>query len=285
MQQLERLLLFVGRDRRRHQSRRHSGCDRGTVLFPRAGLHGAPRIHGGAELQPEQQFPEGMVYFAYDYTGDGWTDIICVDSRPIYLYVNPKGESRRWDRYNVVPSATSEIEVFRDIDGDGKPEILFAGPGATLALCEAGSRQSHRRVESAQHFRTGSGRRARHGRRRYQRRRAHGRSEQPRLVGTARFRRRRGAVEIPSGAVRQRRRGDGRLRRERRRAERRRHRHRGARMGPRLVRTEARRAGQHLLRPARHHGRLQHEERRRRDFLGTARRPHSPIWMATACPT
>lgn len=81
-------------------------------------------------------FPEGMVYFAYDYTGDGWTDIICVDSRPIYLYVNPKGESRRWERYNVVPSATSEIEVFRDLDGDGKPEILFAGPNAVLAYAK-----------------------------------------------------------------------------------------------------------------------------------------------------
>ena len=81
-------------------------------------------------------FPEGMVYFAYDYTGDGWQDIICVDSRPIYLYVNPKGESRRWDRYNVVPSATSEIEVFRDIDGDGKPEILFAGPNAMMAYAK-----------------------------------------------------------------------------------------------------------------------------------------------------
>jgi hypothetical protein len=81
-------------------------------------------------------FPEGMVYFAYDFTGDGWDDIICVDSRPIYLYVNPKGESRRWDRYNVVPNATSEIEVFRDIDGDGKPEILFAGPNAVMAYAK-----------------------------------------------------------------------------------------------------------------------------------------------------
>ena len=81
---------------------------------------------------PGANFPEGMVYFSYDYTGDGWADIICVDSRPIYLYVNPKGENRRWERYNVAPSATSEIEVFRDVDGDGKPEILFAGPGATM---------------------------------------------------------------------------------------------------------------------------------------------------------
>ena len=85
---------------------------------------------------PSNNFPEGMVYFSYDYTGDGWPDILCVDSRPIYLYVNPRGEWRRWDRFNVVPNATSEIEVFRDIDGDGKPEILFAGPNATLAYAK-----------------------------------------------------------------------------------------------------------------------------------------------------
>jgi len=81
-------------------------------------------------------FPEGMVYYSYDFTGDGWSDIICVDSRPIYLYVNPKGEPRRWDRYNVVPSATSEIEVFGDIDGDGKPEILFTGPRGVMAYAK-----------------------------------------------------------------------------------------------------------------------------------------------------
>jgi len=81
-------------------------------------------------------FPEGMVYYSYDFTGDGWPDIICVDSRPIYLYVNPKGEPRRWDRYNVVPSATSEIEVFGDIDGDGKPEVLFTGPRGVMAYAK-----------------------------------------------------------------------------------------------------------------------------------------------------
>lgn len=81
---------------------------------------------------PANNFPQGMVYFSYDYTGDGWPDILVVDSRPIYLYVNPKGEPRRWDRYNIVPDATSEIELFRDIDGDGKPEILFAGPHAVM---------------------------------------------------------------------------------------------------------------------------------------------------------
>jgi Domain of Unknown Function (DUF1080)/FG-GAP-like repeat len=85
---------------------------------------------------PANNFPEGMVYFAYDFTGDGWTDILVVDSRPIYLYVNPKGEPRRWDRYNVVPNATSEIELFRDIDGDGKPEVLLTAPGAVMAYAK-----------------------------------------------------------------------------------------------------------------------------------------------------
>ena len=85
---------------------------------------------------PGTSFPEGMTYFVHDYTGDGWADIVCVDSRPIFLYVNPKGESRRWDRYNIVPSANSELEVFRDIDGDGIPEILFMGANATVAYAK-----------------------------------------------------------------------------------------------------------------------------------------------------
>lgn len=79
---------------------------------------------------PSNQFSQGMVNFAYDFTGDGWADILMVDQRPIYLYVNPRGESRRWDRYNVVPQASTEIELLKDIDGDGKPEVLFGADGA-----------------------------------------------------------------------------------------------------------------------------------------------------------
>ena len=79
---------------------------------------------------PSSQFSQAMVNFAYDFTGDGWPDILLVDQRPIYLYVNPHGEPRRWDRYNVVPQASTEIELLKDIDGDGKPEVLFGGDGA-----------------------------------------------------------------------------------------------------------------------------------------------------------
>jgi hypothetical protein len=85
---------------------------------------------------PGANFPEGMVYYAHDFTGDGWPDLLVVDSRPVYLFVNPKGESRRWDRYNVIPDATSELELFRDIDGDGQPEVLYTGPGGTMCYAK-----------------------------------------------------------------------------------------------------------------------------------------------------
>jgi N6-L-threonylcarbamoyladenine synthase len=50
--------------------------------------------------------------------------------------VNPRGESRRWERFNVVPQASTEIELLKDIDGDGKPEVLFTGPGAVMAYAK-----------------------------------------------------------------------------------------------------------------------------------------------------
>ena len=51
-------------------------------------------------------------------------------SRPMDLYVNPKGESRRWDKFRVLPTISSEIALMNDLDNDGKAEIVFAGGGA-----------------------------------------------------------------------------------------------------------------------------------------------------------
>ncbi|HUP03174.1 MAG TPA: FG-GAP-like repeat-containing protein [Bryobacteraceae bacterium] len=62
-----------------------------------------------------------MLEIAYDFTGDGWPDILCGAS----LYVNPKGDSRRWDKYQVLPGIGSEVWTTADIDGDGKPEVVF----------------------------------------------------------------------------------------------------------------------------------------------------------------
>jgi hypothetical protein len=86
------------------------------------------RIYNGAtEYSPD------MVSFAGDFTGDGWDDILTsdlgVNGRPIDLHVNPHGDSRKWDTYRVIPGITTEIVLMKDMDGDGKPEIVFGGNG------------------------------------------------------------------------------------------------------------------------------------------------------------
>ena len=91
-----------------------------------------PDYRVSREIYPSQtstvgtQYTPAAVSFAYDYTGDGWPDYLVSTGRAMVLYVNPKGELRRWDKYNVLPTINSEVAVFKDIDGDGKPDVATA---------------------------------------------------------------------------------------------------------------------------------------------------------------
>ena len=91
-------------------------------------------IDAAPAQSPSTSFARTMIDYTYDFTGDGWTDVLAGESRPMHLYVNPKGEKRRWAKHPVLPQITSEIALMRDVDGDGKPEIIFAtgGIGGTL---------------------------------------------------------------------------------------------------------------------------------------------------------
>jgi Domain of Unknown Function (DUF1080)/FG-GAP-like repeat/FG-GAP repeat len=73
---------------------------------------------------PSTQLPATSSEFAYDFNGDGWPDILIAAGHPT-LYINPKGESRRWEKYVVLPNVQSEVTVFRDVDGDGRPELVY----------------------------------------------------------------------------------------------------------------------------------------------------------------
>ncbi|MGD1073222.1 MAG: FG-GAP-like repeat-containing protein [Bryobacteraceae bacterium] len=71
---------------------------------------------------------DDWMQFVGDFTGDGWADVVncSFSNNPgVWLYVNPKGQSRRWEKHLVVPAYQSEVGMVRDIDGDGKPELIY----------------------------------------------------------------------------------------------------------------------------------------------------------------
>ncbi len=77
---------------------------------------------------PSTQFPSTNCQYTFDVNGDGWPDVI-VGAGGMTVYINPKGESRRWDSYKIVPGGATEVTTFRDIDGDGKPEMVYMANG------------------------------------------------------------------------------------------------------------------------------------------------------------
>ena len=82
---------------------------------------------------PSTNFSSNWLEFAGDFTGDGWPDVLLASTSGTRLYVNPKGEPRRWDWHDaVVPPApnVSEVSVMKDIDADGTPDLVYASAGA-----------------------------------------------------------------------------------------------------------------------------------------------------------
>jgi hypothetical protein len=77
---------------------------------------------------------DDWVEHGYDFTGDGWPDVLTTSHAGggkdgAVLYVNPKGESRRWSKFSVVSPIDSEETVLADVDGDGKPELVYEAEG------------------------------------------------------------------------------------------------------------------------------------------------------------
>ncbi len=94
-------------------------------------------IYVGVAFNPSTQFTSSMIDYAWDFTGDGWPDLLAGESRPMALYVNPQGQPRRWTKHPVLPQITSELALMRDLDGDGAPEVIFGMGGVPGTLAYA----------------------------------------------------------------------------------------------------------------------------------------------------
>jgi hypothetical protein len=85
----------------------------------------AREIYLAKTIDASTQYFNGVQY-TYDFTGDGWPDVINgLFTQPTMLYVNPAGQSRRWDSFTVTDNLSSEIALLKDTDGDGKLEYIF----------------------------------------------------------------------------------------------------------------------------------------------------------------
>ncbi len=76
-------------------------------------------------------YSQSFVNFAYDINQDGWDDVIVIGfpGEPCYWYENPQNKSDHpeghWKQHLIWHSAANESPDFEDVDGDGKPELIF----------------------------------------------------------------------------------------------------------------------------------------------------------------
>ena len=90
------------------------------------------QIYAPVSFNPTAEWPiPAMVNLAYDFTGDGWTDVLQMGGNAGngtgFLFVNPKGQSRHWAKYPTIAPVGNEETLFKDIDGDGRPDLIHAG--------------------------------------------------------------------------------------------------------------------------------------------------------------
>ena len=160
----------------------------GPFIFLGPDFTKAREFYMALTTNPSTSFSSNWLEFAGDYTGDGWPDVLLASTSGTRLYVNPKGEPRRWDSYAaVVPPApnVSEVSVMKDIDADGKPDLVYASAGA-VRWAKPDPANPTGPWLSTQVGEAGHLRRARHRRWRHQRRWPRRHPQCLRMVGAAR---------------------------------------------------------------------------------------------------
>jgi len=71
-------------------------------------------------------YADYFLAYAYDFNGDSWADILVygLPGEPALLFVNPKGKPGPWEKRAIFDVADGESPDLKDINGDGKPELL-----------------------------------------------------------------------------------------------------------------------------------------------------------------
>lgn len=78
------------------------------------------------EFDPHN-YSNSFCNFAEDLNGDGWDDLIVVDfpGKETWWFQNPREAGGPWPRHVVAPVTNNESPDLRDIDSDGRRELIF----------------------------------------------------------------------------------------------------------------------------------------------------------------
>jgi HEAT repeat protein len=95
-----------------------------------------PEFQKRHEYRPAKAFDpksysDNFLTFAGDFNGDGWTDILCAPfpGKEAFWYENPAGKDAPWKQHLAYPFVGNESPVWGDINGDGRPELIFCNDG------------------------------------------------------------------------------------------------------------------------------------------------------------
>jgi hypothetical protein len=92
----------------------------------------AHEIYTPKPYNPATDYPQNsMITLAADFTGDGWPDVLVVSGSAGIglgtLYVNPRGESRHWDHFDVIPRVGNEDAQLAKLFGDDRIQVIHSG--------------------------------------------------------------------------------------------------------------------------------------------------------------
>jgi FG-GAP-like repeat len=104
-----------------------------NATFKRKKADGLEQTVPGFEgaLGEKNAYSDCFLTFAYDFNGDGWTDILVYGfpGKEVAWYENPKNRPGHWQRHVIFNVLDNESPDFMDVTGDGKPEILCCSEG------------------------------------------------------------------------------------------------------------------------------------------------------------